>query len=173
MLTALETIQSSVAPVVMISANGLLCLAFYNRLSALMNRSRTVNKERFDLATRTAMLAKLEPQNAEIAHLRRRINILDEIGHRLMDRIWWVRGTLMCLLLSVLCMLACSLALGLLGLSSVGERFAWFAVGCFLTGAMVMILGIFMAMVDLRATLDALIFEHQEMESGLCADFPE
>ena len=112
----------------MISANGLLCLAFYNRLNALMNRSRTVNKERFDFATRTAMLAEQEPQNAEIVHLRRRVEILDEVGHRLMDRIWWVRGTLMCLLLSVLWMLACSLALGLLGLSAVGEKFAWLAV---------------------------------------------
>ena len=33
MLRHLEVIQSFVAPVVMISANGLLCLAFYNRLN--------------------------------------------------------------------------------------------------------------------------------------------
>ena len=98
------------------------------------------------------------------------MEILDEVGHRLMDRVWWVRGTLLCLLLSVLCMLACSLALGL---SSVGAEFAWLAVGLFLAGAVVMILGILMAIVDLRAALDALAFEHQEMESGLCPDLQE
>ena len=170
MLPALETIQSSVAPVVMISANGLLCLTFYNRLSAFMNRSRTINKERFDLATRAAMLAKQEPQDVEIVHLRHRVKILDEVGHRIMDQIWWVRGMLLCLLLSVLCMLACSLALGL---SAVGAEFAWLAVGLFLAGAVLMILGILMAIVDLRFAMDALIFEHQEMESGLCPDFQE
>jgi hypothetical protein len=170
MLPALETIQSSVAPVVMISANGLLCLTFYNRLSAFMTRSRTINKERFDLATRALMLAKQEPQDAEIVHLRRRVEVLDEVGHRLMAQIRWVRGTLLCLLLSVLCMLTCSLALGL---STVGAKFAWLAVGLFLAGAALMIFGILMAIVDLQFAMDALIFEHREMESGLCPNFPE
>ena len=36
-----------------------------------------------------------------------------------------------------------------------------------------MILGILMAIVDLQFAMDALIFEHKEMESGLCRDFPE
>ena len=116
----------------MISANGLLCLTFYNRLSAFMTRSRTINKERFDLATRALMLAKQEPQDVEITHLRRRIKVLNKVGHRLMDQIRWVRGTLLCLLLSVLCMLACSLALGL---SAVGAKFAWLAAGLFVVGA--------------------------------------
>ena len=35
MNTSLETIQAFVSPVVMVSANGLMCLAFYNRLTRL------------------------------------------------------------------------------------------------------------------------------------------
>ena len=45
---ALQTIQSFVAPVVMISANGLLCLAFYNRMAAVIHRTREINRERFE-----------------------------------------------------------------------------------------------------------------------------
>ena len=170
MLPALETIQSSVAPVVMISANGLLCLAFYNRLSALMNRSRAVNKERFDLATRTAMLAKQEPAergnrpSAPPGGNPRRGGPSPH-GPRLV-------GPRHTAVLAAVGPLHVGLFLAL-GLSSVGAKFAWLAVGLFLAGAVVMILGILMAIVDLRAALDALVFEHQEMESGLCPDLQE
>jgi hypothetical protein len=162
MLPALDTIQSFVAPVVMISANGLLCLAFYNRLSALMNRSRTINKERFDLVTRLAVIADRAEQAIEAAHLRRRIDILDELGHRLFDRAWLIRGTLVCLLVAVVCMLACSLALGL---SPLGAGLAWAALALFVAGAVVMMIGVVMAIQELRITLEPLLYEHEQMEA--------
>ena len=57
----------------MVSANGLLCLAFYNRLSSLANRSRAMNKERFDLvaqlsALKTKGATGLEPEHLQLAH---------------------------------------------------------------------------------------------------------
>jgi hypothetical protein len=161
MSPALETIQSFVAPVVMISANGLLCLAFYNRLSAIANRSRTINRERFELL---GHLQALDPHLADspaTAHQKKRIEILDELGHRLFQRARWLRGTLLCLLVSVLAMLACSLALGL---SSLGAVFGWAALAAFVAGALAMMAGIVMAIQELLASLEPLWFEHHRTE---------
>lgn len=161
MFPALETIQSFVAPVVMISANGLLCLAFYNRISAVVSRSRTINRERFDLVARLSARSCEPAASPEVAHIRRRVEILDELGHQLYDRAWWLRGTLVCLLVSVQFMLACSLALGL---ARLGSGFAWSALVFFVAGALAMLLGIFLAICELAATLNPLLFEHERME---------
>jgi len=161
MFHAVETIQSFVAPVVMISANGLLCLAFYNRLNAIVSRSRTINKERFDLAMRLSG-PRTEPGSPEAAHLGRRIEVLDELGHQLYDRARLIRTTLISLLVSVVFMLACSLALGL---SPLGAGFGWTALGLFVVGALAMMYGVVLAAQELRIALEPLLFEHQGMET--------
>ncbi len=157
----LETIQSFVAPVVMISANGLLCLAFYNRMSALANRSRTMNKERFELV---AQLSALQAKGAEglvPEHLELRIATLDEIGHQLFDRARWIRRILMSLLISVLCMLACSLCLGL---ATLVEAIAAIAPWLFVAGIISMMVGILAAIEELRRSLKPLLFEHEQID---------
>jgi hypothetical protein len=158
---ALDTIQTLVAPVVMISANGLLCLAFYNRLGAIINRSRTINKERFDLLMRLATVREHAGPASELAHIGHRVEVLDELGHQLLRRARWLRGTLVCLLLSVLAMLACSLALGL---SLFVPALDWAALALFVAGALVMGFGILLAIYELRAALDPLVFEHERIE---------
>lgn len=160
MFSATETIQSFVAPVVMISANGLLCLAFYNRLNSIISRSRTINKERFDLAMRLAGI-KRQPECTDCQHLAKRIAILDELGHQLYDRARLIRGTLVSLLLSVVFMLACSLALGL---SPLGAWLGWGALAFFVSGALAMMCGVIFAAQELRVALDPLLFEHEELE---------
>jgi hypothetical protein len=160
MFRAIETIQWFVAPVVMISANGLLCLAFYNRMSSIVGRSRTINKERFELAIRHSGLAAT-PDAPEAVHLTRRIKILDELGHQLYDRARLIRATLISLLLSVVFMLASSLALGL---SPLGDSLGWAALGLFVAGALAMMCGVVLAVQELRISLDPLLFEHEGME---------
>ena len=66
----------------MVSANGLLCLAFYNRLSSLANRSRAMNKERFDLVAQLSALKTKGATGLEPEHLELRIATLDELGHQ-------------------------------------------------------------------------------------------
>jgi hypothetical protein len=161
MLPHLETIQSFVAPVVMVSANGLLCLAFYNRLSALANRSRTMNKERFDLVAQLSALRATGAAGLEPEHLELRIATLDEIGHQLYDRARWIRCTLMSLLVSVLCMLACSLCLGL---ATLVEAMAMIAPWLFVAGTIAMMIGILAAIEELRRSLKPLLFEHEQID---------
>jgi hypothetical protein len=161
MLEALQTIQSFVAPVVMISANGLLCLAFYNRLAAVVHRVREINKERFDLAARLVAIGRQPPDPTEAAHLEGRVAVLDELGHQLFDRARLIRDALVCLLLAVVAMLACSLALGLGSLSEVLE---WVALTCFVVGTVVMMGGVVRAIQELWLALDPLRFEHDMLE---------
>ena len=158
----LETIESFVAPVVMISANGLLCLALYNRLAAIVSRTRTINKERFDQLARLAVTPPAVAVEAE--HLRRRAAMLDEMGHQLFDRVRMLRDSLICLLLSVLVMLGCSLALGLAPMSRVCGPIA---LVLFVSGAAVMFWGIVLAIQELRVSLDPLTYEHAEIERWL------
>ncbi len=41
-----KVIAASVSPIIVISACGLLCLAFYNRMAAIVNRLRTASCRR-------------------------------------------------------------------------------------------------------------------------------
>lgn len=160
MLPGLEIIQTLLAPVVVISANGLFCLAFYNRLSSVVNRSRMLNKERFDLASQLA--DKTSGSQSEAAdHHQRRLAALDELGHRLYRRAHRIRMAIACLLTSVLFMLGCSLALGLAILSN---ELIWIALALFIAGLLVMMTGIVMALLELRIALETLLYEHERLE---------
>ena len=81
MLGTLQTIQSFVAPVVMISANGLLCLAFFNRMAAVVHRVREINRERFELAARLAVIDGSDAVSAVMspATVRRLPNFIVEL----------------------------------------------------------------------------------------------
>ncbi len=163
MLETPRTIQSLVAPVVVISANGLLCLALYNRLAAVVNRMRTLNKERFDLLADLSAEGCREPDLPERNRLETRLHVLDELGHQLFERARLIRDSLVCLLVAVLAMLACSLALGL---EPLAPAFGLAALALFVVGILVMMAGIVRAIQDLAATLYPLRFEHDMIEAS-------
>ena len=156
MWASIEIIQTLVSPVVMVSANGLLCLVFYSRLAAVVNRGRAINKERFDLLTHQAALSSTKKKSQHAVYMRRRMDVLDRVGVQLLDRAQWVRRVLYCLLLAVLCMLACSLTLGLV---AVDGFFAMIAMGFFVTGTLVMMAGGALAICELHLALEPLMFE--------------
>lgn len=161
MFPALQIIQALVAPVVVISANGLLCLALYNRFAAVVSRTRTINKERFDLHARLSAMAEPSQRAVEVAQLNRRLHILDELGHQLFQRGRMIRDALVLLLAAVECMIVCSLSLGL---GSVWAWFDWAALATFVAGMLVMIAGIFRAIQELAIALQPVSYEHDMME---------
>ena len=152
----------------MVSANALLCLVFYNRLSAVVNRSRAINKERFDLLTHQAVLTATEKQSQHSVYIRRRMEVLDHVGAQLLERAQWVRRVLYCLLLAVLCMLACSLTLGLV---SGDSFFARLAMGFFVTGTLVMMAGGTLAIWELHLALEPLMFETECIDLAPLEEF--
>ena len=157
----LPTIQTLVAPIAVISADGLLCLALYNRMAAVIGRSRNINRERFELSARLSAADPSVADPPETAHIERRLHVLDELGHQLFDRVRYVRDSLVCLLVAVLLMLGCSLAIGLTAVV------AWFhriALALFVLGVLVMMLGIVKAIQELWIALSPVLFEHEMME---------
>ena len=109
-----RVVSASVVPVVIISACGLLCLAFYNRLSSLVARLRAFHRERL------AEQERLEAGTADPTAGRHglMLEVLEEQTTHLLRRARLIRASLMCLLCTIACLTACSLLSGLSGAAS-------------------------------------------------------
>ena len=85
-----KIISASVVPVVIISACGLLCLAFYNRLAAIVSRLRSFQRKRLheqellhsagpeegpEHSRRRRLLEHLESQTAGVVHRAKLIRL--------------------------------------------------------------------------------------------------
>lgn len=146
-----DIIHALVAPVVMISANGLICLALYNRLAAIVNRLRLFYREHFDAGARlTAMTS--EAQDSPVAqHLQARLATLDKQFSTILRRARLLRNALVLLLSAVLVLLCCSLALGL---ALVVQWAEVLALALFVVGVMFMIVGTALAIKELTIALE-------------------
>lgn len=149
----LHAIQLLVAPVVMISAGGLICLALYNRLSTLVARARVFHKERFEVVGR---LADASMGEAERDRLNLRVKLLDEQVARILSRGRLVRKALICLMVMVLFMLGCSLSLGL---TIITTSAAGLTMGLFLAGVVMMGAAMVFAMIELMRSLEPVEME--------------
>src|ERR1700722_2499399 len=105
-----KIISVSVAPVVIISACGLLCLAFYNRLAAIVSRLRAFQRERLHWK-------QLPPDPAADADhpddRRKMLELLEIQTENVARRAKLIRLTLFFLLLTILLLIGCCLMLGL------------------------------------------------------------
>lgn len=150
-MDAVRVIQTLVAPVVMISACGLLCLAFFNRLSILVARVRTFHHERLALSD------KLKTAGAgEDVH--RRMAVVDQQVTHILSRARMIRNTLFCLLLCVSCMVLCSISLGV---SVFVDWGGWpqVEVTLFMVGLLCLLTGVMFAMVELTRALTPVALE--------------
>jgi hypothetical protein len=153
---ALKLIQALVAPVVMISANGLICLALYNRLAAIVSRARAFHRERFDAIAHLSTLPLDEQAGPTARQHRHRLVHLEEQGRKILRRARLVRAALVLLMVTVLCMLGCSMALG----ASLGmEQLAYAALACFAGGVGAMAIGCILAIIELARALDPVLDE--------------
>lgn len=161
MREAVQTIQLLVAPVVMVSACGLLCLALYNRLAAVVGRLRAMAKEEVDTLARLSLSGAEPGKKTPERRLRARVMTLEEQVEHVMSRARLIRAALVCLLSAVLCMLVCSLALGL---SVLAHFFATVALVAFFVGVLVMVGGVVLALGELRIALVPAALEHEAVE---------
>ncbi|HZW08356.1 MAG TPA: DUF2721 domain-containing protein [Phycisphaerales bacterium] len=135
------------APVVMISAAGLLCLALFNRLAAVVARSRAFAAERVHL------LRSLDhPASGAVgASLDRlRLEALESHASGVLKRAVLIRAALQSLLAGVLLMLASS---GAIGLSLASPRFWSLALWAFGLGLLAMGGGVVLVMAELSRAL--------------------
>lgn len=109
-----ESIRELVLPVVMISANGLICLALYNRLAAITARYRGYGREQFEMESRLLELTERESFSPRlIAPVRTRLRQLANERGSSRLRAGHIRNALILLLAAVIGMLSTSLLLAL------------------------------------------------------------
>ena len=143
------------APVVLISADALLCMSTSTRLSAVLARVRELHRERLQLTLRD----RVPESGAEVVELRR--EGLDRQAEQLIERAERMRRALMLLYGSIVALVGASLALGAAALVEAGrptfERFGAVGVvaGLLAIGAAATILGL-----DMRRAVDAARYEH-------------
>ena len=147
-----QIIQALLAPVVMISACGLLCVAQYSRLASVVTRLRQFHHECLKVYTDFTGRA-----GAERDALNLRFKGLETEAHHMLERGRMVRNSLICMVSCVLSMTVCSL---LIGLSLTVDHSYPFAVAMFVLGLLLMSAGVVLALLELRVSLRQVEYEH-------------
>ncbi len=152
----LTVIQQLLAPVVMISASGLLCLALFNRLSTLVSRIRQFNRERLEHAIRIRGAGDTVRRTLELhdAALEKQIP-------RMLGRARILHRALMCLVSGVVAMLVCSLTIGAAMLAPAAMPAA---IACFVLGVACMLVGMLFALRELTISLGDVELEAHALE---------
>jgi hypothetical protein len=141
-------ISVSVVPVVIISACGLLSLAFYGRLAALVARLRTFQRE---------MLREQENWTREgLEDQRQLLEVLRTQTLRVTERARLIRLALLFFLSAVALLIVCSLTLALSWFFPLATVFAAIF---FVLGLLSMFCGVVSAMLELRDSLEQVEFE--------------
>jgi len=155
-------VAASVMPVVVISAAALLCLAFYNRLAALVLRLRAVQRERLELQDRLERLTAADNEKNMSLRYTCILESLADQSVSILRRARLIRGTLMSLLACIGLLVACSL---MNGLTVIWPAAVAGAVACFVGGMLLLLLGIACAMLELKAALSP-----AELEIGVVSE---
>ena len=95
---AVQVIQTTLAPAVMISSSALLLLGFQNKFSALFDRFRTLNEEKREL--------KRKPRRDDFEEDR--LQNIEEQLNRLMRRAKHVKNAILCTYSAMIAFLATS-----------------------------------------------------------------
>jgi hypothetical protein len=160
-----KIIAASVVPVALISAASLLCLAFYNRLAAIVTRLRAFQREQLaehDWLSRVS-------ESTEKADRIRHAKVVEMLGRQtaaVLKRARLIRATLTCLLAGILCLIGCSFALGVAALFAEAHAMAKLAAPvAFTAGVTSFFIGILFAICEIRQALGPIEMESQFVRS--------
>ncbi len=151
----IEAIQPFLAPAVMFSAGGLLCLAQFARFSAILALVRTFNRERLS-ALQEADGA--EPKRRDLL-LQRAQGLEQQAGTELAHAVT-VKNALRLLVGGILLMVLCSLAIGA---SLVFAPLGVAALVLFVLGLASTFGGLCLVLAELGVSLDQIEFEHENL----------
>jgi hypothetical protein len=161
-----KIIVAGVGPIIVISACGLLCLAFYNRLAAVVSRLRAFQRERLNEQESLAR-ERATGGGDQIAIVRHQemLGALQIQTERVTRRAKLIQQTLLCLLMTIACLAICSLVVGL---STIWAPAMYIAVPLFAIGLLLLFVGVVIAAVELKQALDPV-----ELESQFVTDIVE
>jgi len=144
-MNANQLLSASVAPVVLISASGLITLALYNRLGAILGRLRTCHERQFQL------LKEHDEEESSLA--RSQLEVVESQIEKVTTKARIVQKGLYCLLSSVIAFLACSF-FSALGFWS--DDFGAAAVAAYFLGLLLFAVGIGWALRELTMSITPL-----------------
>jgi uncharacterized membrane protein len=163
-----KLITAGVGPIIVISACGLLCLAFYNRLAAVVTRMRAFHREQLHEQEELAReRARPSPDGLVIVRRQEVLGMLEVQRTRVLRRARWIRRTIASLLITIGCLAACSLLVGL-GAIWPGGTLLVVAAVLFGYGLLMMILAVAFALVEISGALDPV-----ELESRFITEMAE
>ncbi len=152
----IEVIQPVLAPAVMFSAGGLLCLAQFARFTAIVAQVRTFNRERLSALQD---VDRAEPERREL--LLQHAQGLERQAGRVLAHAVTVKNALRFLVGGILLMVLCSLTVGasLLIFAPLGVA----AIALFVLGLVSTFAGLWLVLAELRVSLVAIEFEHDNL----------
>ncbi|HEY8748394.1 MAG TPA: DUF2721 domain-containing protein [Tepidisphaeraceae bacterium] len=153
-----RVLAATIAPVVIISACALLCLAFYNRLAAIIARLRAVQRERLVLQERFNSMTSTEIERCTGLHHTTMLESLAEQTAGIERRAKLIQATLLCLLSAILALVLCSL---LNGFTIVWPGGAYAAAMMFFVGMLLLFSAITCAFREMLAALEPAQLETQ------------
>jgi len=145
-----HVITSAVVPVVIISACGLLCLAFYNRLAAIVSRLRAFQRER--------LVETVRQLESPTQHGQKLLKHLELQTTHVKHRAKLIRLTLFFLLLTIGLLIGCSL---MLGVTVILPEAIYLAIPLFIIGLCCMLCGTIAAAMELREALEPVELESE------------
>jgi hypothetical protein len=147
-------ISASVTPVVLISACGLITLALYNRLGAILSRLRAFHQQKLELLK--------DNGESETVESHTLLDMLDSQIAKVTLKARVIQKGLYCLLSAVVSFLLCSI---FAALAVVNETFSMVALGMHFVGLLLFLTGIGWAIRELALSITPLDEENAYLQS--------
>lgn len=165
-----EIISSSVVPVVIISASGLLCLTFYNRLAFIVTRLRTLQRERIAeykeiFALEEKNRGKLVPKEKE-----KFLHFLEQQTIEVLKRARYLQKCIFWLITSIFSLVLTSL---LLGISVLLPSLEIIAFLFYVLGLFSLLYGLVFAILEIKLALSPIQMESHFVQELLQSEWRE
>jgi len=147
-------LSASVTPVVLVSACGLITLALYNRLGAILSRLRAFHSQKIEI------LKNVDEHDANES--RTLLEMVDSQIEKVTFKARVIQKSLYCLLSAVVAFLSCSL---LAAAAIVNEQFGTLALGMHFVGLLLFLAGIGWAVRELALSITPLDEENAYLET--------
>jgi len=151
-----EALQPLLAPVVLISACGLMTMALNARMMTAKARIRQLHIERLTISEKAG-----DAGAATMTQQLRYEGVGNQSTH-ILYRLGLMRAALMCMVGCVVLMLASSISIGIAGLND-NMLFGGLAVFCFVTGIFSMLAGAATFLMELCISLREINYEHKRI----------
>lgn len=160
-------ISFAVVPVVIISACGLLCLAFYNRLASIVSRLRSLQRERLSEYREVFRFEEGKKDKAIRQEAEHFLHFLEEQTCDVLKRARYLRNCIFCLICAIFSLVLTSL---LIGLSLIYPAFDSVVLGFFIFGLLLILFGLFYAILELKIALNPIKMESAFVQRLLKAE---